>query len=132
MQKTEELMEIKIALISSEHTSKAQDISSKLKNAMEAGEMSAVDRLTEELISLTDSEQSLSLSEEYWHQMIEKVRSFDDDFKSDYIMAKPQFETIIAAGVAESFADVSCVVEQALKVDGVVLQLPFEAEDANV
>lgn len=125
-------MKIKIALIPSEHTSKAQDLSSKLQNAMEAGEMSAVDQLTEELISLTDSKHSLSLSEEYWHQLIEKVRSSDDDFKSDYIMAKPQFETIIAAGVAESFADVSGVVEQALKADGVVLQLPFEEEDTDV
>ena len=125
-------MKIKIALIPNEHTSKAQELSSKLQNAMEAGEMSAVDQLTEKLISLTDSEYSLSLSEEYWHQLIEKVRSFDDDFKSEYIMAKPQLKTIIAAGVAEAFADVSGVVEQALKADDVVLQLPFEEEDANV
>lgn len=124
-------MKIKIALIPSEHTSKAQDLSSKLQNAMEAGEMSAVDQLTEELTSLTESEYSLSLSEEYWHQLIEKVRSSDDDFKSDYIMAKPQLETIISAGVVESFADVSSVVEQALKSNGVVLQLPVEEEDVD-
>ncbi|EKO3417958.1 hypothetical protein RAL00_001624 [Vibrio fluvialis] len=125
-------MKIKIAMIPSEHTSKAQAISSKLQNAMEAGEMSAVDQLTEELTSLTQSKYSLSLAEEYWHQLIEKVRSSDNDFKSDYIMAKPQLETIIAAGVAESFADVSWVIEQALKADGVVLQLPFEEEVADV
>lgn len=125
-------MKIKIAMIPSEHTSKAQALSFKLQNAMEAGEMSAVDQLTEELTSLTESDYSLSLSEEYWHQLIEKVRSSDDDFRSDYIMAKPQLETIIAAGVAESFADVSGVIEQALKADGVVLQLPFEEEDADV
>ncbi len=125
-------MKIKIALIQTEHTSKAQDLSSKLQNAMEAGEMSAVDQLTEELISLTDNEYSLSLSEEYWHQLIERVRSSDNDFKSDYIMAKPKLETIIAADVAESFTDVSGVIEQALKTDGVVLQLPFEEEDADV
>jgi len=125
-------MKIKIAPIQTEHTSKAQDLSSKLQNAMEAGEMSAVDQLTEELILLTDSEHSLSLSEEYWYQLIEKVRSFDDDFKSDYIMAKPQLETIIAAGMTEAFADVSGVIALALKADGAVLQLPFEEEDADV
>jgi hypothetical protein len=125
-------MKIKIALIPSEQNSKAHYLSAKLQKAMVAGEMSAVDQLTEELISLTDSEYSLSLLEEYWHQLIEKVRSFDDDFKSDYVMAKPQLETIIAASVAESFADVSGVVEQALEADGVVLQLPFEEEDADV
>lgn len=125
-------MKIKIALIPSEHTSKAQDLSVKLQSAMEAGEMSAVDQLTEELMSLTDREYSLSLSEEYWHQLIEKVRSFDDDFKSDYLMTKSQFDTIITAGVAESFADVVSVIVQALKTDGVVLQLPFEEEDADV
>lgn len=94
--------------------------------------MSAVDQLTEELVSLTDSEYSLSLPEEYWHRLIEKVRNSDNDFKSDYIMAKPQLEKIITAGVAEAFADVSVVIEQALKADGVVLQLPFEEEDADV
>ncbi len=125
-------MKIKIALIPSEHNSKTQTLSSKLQNAMEAGEMSVVDQLTEELILLTESEYSLSLSEEYWHQLIEKVRATNDDFKSDYIMAKPQLETIIAAGVAEAFADVSGVVEQALETDGVVLQLPFEEEDVDV
>ncbi len=125
-------MKFKIALIPSEHISKALDLSSKLRNAMEAGEMSAVDQLTEELISLTDSKYSLSLSEDCWHQLIEKVRTFDDDFKSDYIMAKPQLKTIIAAGVAGSFTNVLGVVGQALKADGVVLQLPFEEEDTDV
>jgi len=125
-------MKFKIALIPSEHISKALDLSSKLRNAMEAGEMSAVDQLTEELISLTDSKYSLSLSKDCWHQLIEKVRTFDDDFKSDYIMAKPQLKTIIAAGVAGSFTNVLGVVGQALKADGVVLQLPFEEEDTDV
>ena len=68
-------MKIKIALIPSEHTSKAQDLSSKLQNAMEAGEMSAVDQLTEELISLTDSEYSLSLPEEYLIDMQGRSKS---------------------------------------------------------
>ncbi|WP_313044330.1 hypothetical protein [Acinetobacter sp.] len=125
-------MKIKIALILSEYASKAQDLSTKLQNAMEAGEMSTVDQLTEELISLAEREYSLSLTEEYWHQLIKKVRAFDDNFKSDYIMSKPQLETIITASVAESFSDVLGVVEQALKIDGVILQLPFEEEDIDV
>ena len=125
-------MKIKIALISSEYASKAQDLSTNLQNAMEAGEMSTVDQLTEELISLAEQEYSLSLTEEYWQQLIKKVRASDDNFKSDYIMAKPQLETIIAASVAESFSDVLGVVEQALKIDGVILQLPFEEEDIDV
>ncbi|WP_335953836.1 hypothetical protein [Acinetobacter higginsii] len=125
-------MKIKIALILSEYASKAQDLSTKLQNAMEAGEMSTVDQLTEELISLAEQEYSLSLTEEYWQQLIKKVRASDDNFKSDYIIAKPQLETIIAASVAESFSDVLGVVEQALKIDGVILQLPFEEEDIDV
>lgn len=125
-------MKIKIALIPSEHTSKAQDLSIRLLSAMEAGVMNAVDQTTLALLSLTDKDYSLSLSEEYWLQLIEKVRCFDEDFKSDYLMTKPQLETIIAAGVVESFADVASVVEQALMIDGSVLQLPFEDEDADV
>jgi len=125
-------MKIKIALIPSEHISKAESLTRKLMTAMEAGEMSVVDETTEALLSLTDKDYSPSLSEEYWHRLIEKVRSFDEDFKSEYLMAKPQLETIITAGVAESFTDVVSVIEQALKTDGIVLQLPFEEEDVDV
>jgi hypothetical protein len=132
MQVTEEVMKIKIALIPSEHISKAESLTRKLMTAMEAGEMSVVDETTEALLSLTDKDYSPSLSEEYWHRLIEKVRSFDEDFKSEYLMAKPQLETIITAGVAESFTDVVSVIEQALKTDGIVLQLPFEEEDVDV
>lgn len=125
-------MKIKIALIRSEHISKAQDLSAKLLSAMEAGEMSAVDQTTEKLLSFTDKDYSLSLSEASWHQLIELVRRFDKNFKSDYLITKPQLDMIIAAGVAESFADVASVVEQVLKADGIALQLPFEEENDYV
>lgn len=125
-------MKIKIAVIPSEHTSKAQDLSIKLQSAMEAGEMSVVDQTTEALLLLSDKDYSLSLSEEYWRQLIAAVRCFNGNFKSDYLMAKPQLDMVIAAGVTESFADVVSVIEQALKIDGVVLQLPFEEEGADV
>ena len=47
MQITEELMKIKIAPIQMEHTKQGSGfLSSKLQNAMEVGEMSAVDQLT--------------------------------------------------------------------------------------
>ena len=65
------------------------------------------------------------------NRLVKSVK-VNDNFKSDYIMAKPQLETIIAASVAESFSDVLGVVEQALKIDGVILQLPFEEEDIDV
>ena len=54
-------MKFKIALIPSEHISKALDLSSKLRNAMKAGEMSAVDQLTDELSSLPESTYNLSM-----------------------------------------------------------------------
>ena len=125
-------MKIKIALISSEHISDAQALSVKLHSAMEAGDMRTVDQVTEKLLSLTDKDYSLSLSEEYWHKLLEQERSFKANFKSEYLITKPQLEMIIATGVGDSFADVAIVVEQALMTDGVVLQLPFEEEDKNV
>ena len=132
MQIAGELMKFKIALIPSKHISKAQDLSAKLRNAIEAGEMGDVDQLTEELTSLADNGYSLFLPEEYWHQLIGKVRIFDDDFKSDFILARPQLKTIIATDVTESFSKISDILEQALMADGAVLQLPFEEEDADV
>lgn len=125
-------MKIKIALVPSEHINKAQDLSIKLQSAMETGEMSVVDQITGALLSLTDKDYSLSLSLEFWHRLIEVVRYFDGDFKSNYLITKPQLDTLISAGVAESFADVLSIIEQALKTDGVVLQLPFEEDNADV
>lgn len=126
-------MKIKIALISGEHIREAHDLSITLKNAMEAGEMRQVDQTTHELLSLTDKDCSLSVSEENWHKMIEQVRSFDVTFKSDYIMERPQLERIMAAGLTTSFVDIASVVEHALKNEGAVLQLPFDdEEDDNV
>jgi len=125
-------MKIKFAVIPSEHISNAQDISRKLQCAMESGEMSAVNQFTEALISLTDGEYSLSLTDEYWYRLIVNVRKIYGDFKSYYIVTKPQLETILAADEAELFADVSAVVQHALSTEGVVLQLPFDEEEIDV
>jgi hypothetical protein len=72
------------------------------------------------------------LPEESWHKLIELVRSIDGNFISDYLLAKLQLEKIIAADVADSFTDIVNIVEQALKSQSVVLQLPYEEEDDDV
>lgn len=125
-------MKIKIAIIPSEHASKAQEFSVKLQNAMEAGEMRIVDQTTKKLLSLTDEGRSLSVSEVYWNQLIEQVRSFDENFKSDYIMVNLQLEKIIEADVTESFREIVSLVEHALQNGCDVLQLPYEEEGHNV
>ncbi|MDD7984705.1 hypothetical protein PQO01_07055 [Lentisphaera marina] len=125
-------MKIKIALIPSKYISKAQDLSTKLQNAVELGEMSTVDQFTEELFTLIDSDFSLSLSEDDWHQLSEEFIRADGDFKSNYIMTKSQLEMIIAFGMSGTFTDVSGLIVEALKTDGVVLQLPYEEEVVDV
>lgn len=125
-------MKIKIALIQSEHIAEVQELSAKLQEAMEAGEMKAVDQATEKLLSFTDNDYSLSVSEESWHQLIAQVRNIDENFKSEYVIAKQQLEMIIAAELAEPFAGIVNVVEQALKIESIVLQLPYEEEDEDV
>ena len=125
-------MKIKIALIPSEHTCKAQDLSTKLQNAMEAGEMGAVDQLTEELISLTESEYSLSLSEEHWHKLLEPVSASSYSFPSSSLLFPPPLSPLLSSFFAASFSSFSFFFSQSLPSDGVVLQLPFEEEDADV
>lgn len=125
-------MKIKFALISKDNISDAQELSIKLQGALEAGEMRAVDQTTKELLLLTDKNPSLSVSEQYWHQLIEKVRGFDENFKTDFLITEPQLKMIIAADVTESFADVVSIVNQALKTDGFILQIPFETVDDYV
>ena len=125
-------MKIKIALIPSEHIVEVQELSSKLQVAMESGEMRAVDQTTEKLLSFASNAYSLTMLEESWHQLIAQVRTVDGNFKSDYIITKPQLEIIIASRLGDSFVDVVNVVEHALRGDGVVLQLPYEEEKESV
>jgi hypothetical protein len=125
-------MIINIAIIPNEHIREVQNLSVKLRQAMEAGEMRLVDQTTKKLLSLTDKEHVLALSEKYWHQLIEQIRRFDGNFESDYIITKPQLEMIMRAGVAESFVDIVSMFEQAMRNECVVLQLPYEDEDEDV
>ena len=125
-------MNIKIALISAAHANRAESLSTELQSAVEAGEMECVDRLTEELLLLIDRAYSSSLSEESWQQMMEKIRTLDDGFKSDYLLTKLHLETMVAAGIEQAFVDVVAIVKKALTSDGVVLQLPYEENDDDV
>ena len=125
-------MNIKIALISAAHANRAESLSTELQSAVEAGEMESVDRLTEELLLLIDRAYSSSLSEESWQQMMEKIRTLDDGFKSDYLLTKLHLETMVAAGIEQAFVDVVAIVKKALTTDGVVLQLPYEENDDDV
>ena len=125
-------MNIKIALISAAHANRAESLSAELQSAVEAGEMESVDRLTEELLLLIDRAYSSSLSEESWQQMMEKIRTLDDGFKSDYLLTKLHLETMVAAGIEQAFVDVVAIVKKALTTDGIVLQLPYEENDDDV
>lgn len=128
----EKPMRIKIGLIPSEYANNAQELSLKLQSAVEIGEMIKVDQITEELISLIDKEYSLSLSEKSWHLFIEKIRTFDKGFISDYLIVKPQLEIIIASDVSKLSSDAVSVFEHALNTNGIVLQIPFEEEITDV
>ena len=125
-------MRIKIGLIPSEYVNDAQELSLKLQSAVEIGEMSTVDQITEELISLIDKEYSLLLPEKLWYLFIEEIRNFDEGFISNYLMAKPQIETIIASDVSELSSNAMSVFEQALNTNSIVLQIPFEDEGKDV
>ncbi|MBF0314279.1 MAG: hypothetical protein HQK52_12750 [Oligoflexia bacterium] len=125
-------MKIKIAIIPSEHIVKAQSLSVKIQEAMEAGKISVVDNTTKILLSLTDPNNSLAVSEENWQQMIKQIRAFNRNFKSDYIIEKSQLEIIISAGLDDRFTNIVTIIKRALKNRCVVLQIPYEEEDEDV
>ena len=125
-------MKIKIALIPSDYIAEVQELSAKLQRAVEAGEMRVVDQETEKLLSFTNKDCSLSVSEESWYQMIAQLRNINKNFKSDYVIKKPQLEVIIAARLAESFVDIVNIAGQALKTESILLQIPYEEENEDV
>lgn len=124
-------MKIKIALIRSEHITEAHELSKKLQEVMEAGDMRVVDQTTEKLLLLIDRDHSLSISNELWHQLIAQIRNTDENYKSNYIITKPQLEMIIAIGLNEPYVDIVNIIKQALKTESAVLQLPYEEEVEN-
>jgi hypothetical protein len=125
-------MKIMIALIRSEHIAEVHELSAKLQEAMETGEVRFVDQATEKLLSLSDKDHSVSISEEFWHQLILSIRNIDKSFKSDYVITKPQLEMIVSAGLGKPYTGIVNVMKQALELESNVLQLPYEEENVNV
>lgn len=121
-------MIIKMAMISYEHASEAHELSVKLKGAVEAGNMQIVDASAQKLLALTDNEYFVLLSEEAWHQLLTSLRVIDRDFVSNYLIGRSQLETIVSAKLAAVHDGVIELVQKALELDSIVLQLPCEEE----
>lgn len=124
-------MNVNIALIPSDLLSEAHRLASTLQTAVEGGDMRVVDTTTDALLALAGDGCHLSLSEAAWHQLIEHVRHTVGDFHSDYLLAKPQLEMMLTAGMAD-FVGVAEIIRQALATESVLLQLPAEEDESDV
>jgi hypothetical protein len=125
----EVLMIVKIAMVSCEHASEAKELSAKLKGAVEVGNMQIVDESARKLSALTDKKYSVLLSEESWRQLLTSVRESDKDFEANYLIDRSQLETIASAKLTAEYDDVIEIVQKALKIESIVLQLPCEEEE---
>lgn len=125
-------MKIKVALIRSEHFTEAYELTEILQRAMNVGDMYAVDQTTEKLLFLVDKEYSVLITNLLWHQLISSIRNIFVDFKSDYLIEQSQLEIIMSAGLGAKYKNVIEVMEMALELKGIVLQLPYEEENLNV
>lgn len=125
-------MKIKIALIPSVYAAKAQELSVKLQNAMDSGDMYTVDQISVELLSLVDKDHSLDMSEENWYSLIKTIRGVYEDFKSECLMTPQQLKSLKELCLTKSFQTVGVIFDQALRTDSCVLQLPFESGGDHV
>jgi hypothetical protein len=119
-------MRIKFAIILEDYRDRAFSASERLETAVQDGEMLNVDLISEELVSLCEKDNSIFISEDYWHRFVSSVRKRKPVFKTNYLFDVAQSQEILELGLNREFPDITSVFEIAAGTGSLVLQLPVE------
>ncbi len=110
-------MKIRLAVIPSEDLVRVRPVIDSLRIASDTGDMDGVDSATEKLLSLSERDQTIDLTEKEWREWLSEIRATNPIFQSDYLIS----------------GDLCSRYFQDATSDTVVLQLPIdEWEGDNV
>ncbi len=79
-------MKIRLAVIPPDDLADVIRLTGHLRNAVNAGDMDAVEATTEELLAVTAKTRSVDISGAEWRSFLTEVRANNAAFQSDYVV----------------------------------------------
>lgn len=79
-------MKVRFAIVSPNILAQVRAEIDMLLRAVNAGDMDGVDAATEQLLELTVDSHSVDLSEEEWRAFLDRIRSKNPEFQSNYLL----------------------------------------------
>lgn len=129
-------MKINLALLSAQRRTEAEALSIQLECAMMAGDVSDADKLTQQLLRLTQPEPLLWVPETTWRRMLARVRETQSDFIAGFVLEEPQIAQLAQALSSpendEALAAVAALMALARSTGSLLLQLPQAEEEEDV
>ena len=108
-------MKIRFAIISPDILSQVRSEVAILLSAVDTGDMESVDIATDKLVVLTADCRSVDLSEEEWRVFLDRIRSKDPSFQSNYLLPGEVCTSIFPTVTATDY----------------VLELPIDGEEGE-
>jgi len=79
-------MRIRLTEIPLDDLARVRPLADALRDAVNAGDMDAMDAATEKLVAVTAARRSIDLSEEEWRRFLTGIRVKNPAFQSDYLL----------------------------------------------
>lgn len=121
-------MIVRLIIVPKEELPLVELLTDQLVNAVNIGDMSVVDQLTNQLLSLTNGNRSLTMMEDTWNDLLIILRALDKSYRSDYIISDHALMIKVLSENEGLSADIQHFLKLALIKDCVILQLPLENE----
>ena len=79
-------MKIRLSIIQPDLLGQVRNEVEKLSSAVNAGDMATVDESTDTLVALTANGESIELTEAEWRAFLDRIRSKQPTFQSNYLL----------------------------------------------
>jgi len=107
-------MKIRFVVIPPDEQKSVEAHVTELRNAVDNGNMDAMDLATDALLNITSGMQRYEITEDEWHSFLSKIREANPAYKSDYLLP--------GEVCVNYFPDI--------EPDWMVLQFPIDEEEA--
>lgn len=121
-------MTVRLIIVPKEELPSVELLTDQLVKAVNIGDMSVVDQITNQLLSLTYGNRSLTMIEDSWNDLLMNLRALDKSYRSDYIISDQALITKVLSELKGLSADIQLFLKLALCKECVILQLPLENE----
>lgn len=93
-------MKIRLFAVPTEYLPSVHIETDLLRRAVDAGNMEAMDAITEKLTSLSNQRSFVDLSEEEWKRVLKEIRAKDQTYQSDYLVPGKYLQRFFSGDVS--------------------------------